>query len=47
MSIWIKHWIHAFLHPVDWELERHLAGAADRADLEHRLREWERRERLR
>ena len=39
----IKQWLQHFLHPVDWELERYLAGAADCADLEHRMQDWARR----
>ena len=42
MSVWIKHLLHNFLHPVDWELERYLASASDNVDLERRMRDWER-----
>ena len=35
----------AWLRPVDWEMERYLSGASDCIELEHRMREWERRQR--
>ena len=47
MTTRIKHWLHLFLHPTDWELESYLAGAANCADLEHRMQEWSRRSRPR
>ena len=40
-----RRWVRQYAHPVDWEFERYLAGATDRADLEHRMREWARRRR--
>lgn len=43
MITWFKHWFHKFITPVDWELESYLAGAANCADLEHRMQEWSRR----
>ena len=50
MTSRIKHWLHQFLNPTDWELESYLAGAANCAncaDLEHRMQEWSRRSRQR
>ena len=43
----LKQWLQHFLHPIDWELESYLAGAADCADLEHRMQAWARRNHLR
>lgn len=40
---WIKHWAKRFFRPVDWQFERYMAGATDRADLEYRMRAWARR----
>jgi len=34
-----------FYHAQMWELERYLAGSSNAADLERRIREWERRQR--
>lgn len=39
----IKQWTKRLLRPVDWQFERYMAGATDRADLEHRMQEWARR----
>ena len=43
MIIWIKQWTKRFFRPVDWQFERYMASATDRADLEHRQQAWARR----
>ncbi len=43
MITWIKQWAKRFFRPVDWQFERYMAGATDRADLEYRMQAWARR----
>ena len=43
MISWIKRLTKRFFRPVDWQFERYMAGATDRADLEYRMRAWARR----
>jgi len=38
----IKDWYKKVTTTYDWELERYLSQATDAADLEYRMRRWER-----
>jgi hypothetical protein len=37
----VKNWVDSLTTYHDWELEKYLAGSTDAADLEHRMRKWE------
>jgi hypothetical protein len=38
----VKDWFERYTSTRDWEMEKYLAGASDAADLEYRMRKWDR-----